>query len=286
MCLHNQMGKKMTMRDYYSGLIEEMRDKLRITDPGLKNNYLLKKQRIQFVKKLSTIIPLLRIEPEIKYLFMNDLSSISFSLPFNGDEKILWRAGKKDAVNLLNDILSHLDDVSLNKLQNSGKTAPKTISKEQNTSKAVPESSAVFIVYGHDDTMLNAVVRYLTKLEIKYILLEDIPNKGNTIIEKIEKNSNVNYAIILFSPDDHLVLVDEVNKQREEIYRVRQNILIELGIFIGKLGRDRTCTIFKKPEVDKKFDMPSDYQGVAWIAYDDNWKDKLIDELKAAQIIK
>jgi predicted nucleotide-binding protein len=186
-----------------------------------------------------------------------------------------WKKGRDQAVQFLNNILSHIDE-PFNK-------------KQQKHSATSPESNPVFIVYGHNKNMLNEVARYLKKEEVNYIILEDLANKGDTLIEKFERSiteNNVNYAIVLFSPDDHLLLPIEDEKHSREIYRVRQNILIELGYFMGKFGRGQTCVIFDKSKVEQNFDMPSDYQGVAWIAYDDNWKDDLRTELKGAHIIK
>ena len=61
--------------------------------------------------------------------------------------------------------------------------------------------------------------------------------------------------------------------------RARQNVLLELGYFLGKLGRDKVCAL-KKGEVD----IPSDFAGIVWELMDDagGWKQSLARELEAA----
>ena len=61
--------------------------------------------------------------------------------------------------------------------------------------------------------------------------------------------------------------------------RARQNVILELGVFLGKLGRKHVC-----PLVKGDVETPSDYDGVVYTKLDDagGWKMKLVQELKAA----
>ena len=121
------------------------------------------------------------------------------------------------------------------------------------------------------------VVNVLTRLGLEPIVLQERPNQGKTIIEKFEANSeNVGYAVVLLTPDD----VGKANGEAGEPKpRARQNVVMELGYFIGALGRERVCAL-KKAEVE----IPSDIHGVAWVDLDDAgaWKLDLCKELKAA----
>ena len=62
--------------------------------------------------------------------------------------------------------------------------------------------------------------------------------------------------------------------------RARQNVIFELGFFIGKLGRNRVLVLYQEEE---NFEMPSDYSGVLYTPYDSSgrWQFDLIKELKA-----
>ncbi len=107
------------------------------------------------------------------------------------------------------------------------------------------------------------------------VILHEQANQGRTIIEKIVANSDVGFAVVLLTPDDEGRLVGESNLEP----RARQNVLLELGYFIAKLGRENVCALKKG-----RLDIPSDFAGVVWSAMDDNngWKTELAKELKAA----
>lgn len=139
-------------------------------------------------------------------------------------------------------------------------------------------SKTVFIIHGHDKEMLVEVARTLEKLDLDPIILHEQPNKGRTIIEKFTDYSDVNYAIVLLSPDDYGYSKDQSPDKAKP--RARQNVIFELGFFIGKLGRQHIFVLYRKGE---NFEFPSDYKGVLYEPYDESgvWKYRLVDELKA-----
>lgn len=132
----------------------------------------------------------------------------------------------------------------------------------------------VFIVHGHDDAMRLDVTRFIEHLNLKPIILSEQPNNGQTIIEKFESNSDVGYAIILLSPCDKGWSKDSEQPKP----RARQNVIMELGFFIGKLGRANVCAL-KNGDIE----LPSDVLGVSYIDYsskDGGWKMNVAKELK------
>lgn len=139
----------------------------------------------------------------------------------------------------------------------------------------MPQSNKVFIVHGHDNSALQTVARYVEKHGLEAIVLHERANKGRTIIEKIEANSDVGFAIVLLTPDD----TGKANGETEYQARARQNVVLELGYFIGKIGRERVCAL--KTE---HLEIPSDFTGVVWTQMDNagGWKLTLAKELKEA----
>jgi len=136
----------------------------------------------------------------------------------------------------------------------------------------------VFVVHGHDDGAKQGVARFLEKLGLEAIILDEKPDQGRTIIEKFETYAaDVGFAVVLLTPDD----VGRVKLASDEQERARQNVIFELGYFVGKLGRGRAC-LLRKGDVE----MPSDLAGVIYTELDaaDGWMHKLVRELKAAQI--
>jgi Predicted nucleotide-binding protein containing TIR -like domain len=61
--------------------------------------------------------------------------------------------------------------------------------------------------------------------------------------------------------------------------RARQNVVFELGFFVGKLGRERVTVLY-----ESGVERPSDIDGLAYIALDEagGWKLQLIREMRAA----
>lgn len=60
----------------------------------------------------------------------------------------------------------------------------------------------VFVVHGHDEALKSEVARFLISLELEPVILHEQSSQGRTIIEKIEANSDVSYAVVLMTPDD------------------------------------------------------------------------------------
>lgn len=133
----------------------------------------------------------------------------------------------------------------------------------------------IFVVHGHDDYSKEMVARFLEKNDFEAIILHEKASGGRTIIEKIEAHSDVGFAVILLTPDD----VGKAKNEDELQSRARQNVILELGYFMGKLGRNKVCA-FKSD----KLEIPTDFSGVIWNPLDSigAWKHTLLKELKEA----
>ena len=108
-----------------------------------------------------------------------------------------------------------------------------------------PERSAVtervrkvFIVHGREEGPREAVAQFLEKIGFQAIILNEQANQNQTVIEKIVAHSEVGFAVVLMTPDDVGGLKGEDLRPR-----VRQNVLLELGYFIGHLGREYVCAL-------------------------------------------
>jgi hypothetical protein len=140
----------------------------------------------------------------------------------------------------------------------------------------VTDRSKVFIVHGRDNDAKQTVARFVERLGLEPVILHEQPSLGKTIIEKLEHYADVGFAVVLLTPDDEGRLSGSSEAVKP---RARQNVLLELGLFVGRLGRRNVCAICKPP-----VDIPSDWDGVVWVAMDehDGWKVTLARELKAA----
>ena len=134
----------------------------------------------------------------------------------------------------------------------------------------------VFIVHGHDDTLKSEVARFIEKLHLKAIILSEQANQGRTIIEKFEAHAEtVDFAVVLLTPDD----VGSA-KGGETKSRARQNVILELGYFIGKISRQKVCALFKSG-----VELPSDILGVVYVPADGDWRLPLAREMKTAGLL-
>jgi predicted nucleotide-binding protein len=149
-------------------------------------------------------------------------------------------------------------------------------SSQRSPSKATDLSHA-FIVHGHDEGARESVARFLEKLGITPVILHEQANRGKTLIEKLEHYADVSFAVVLLTPDDegHSLGIADAPL----LPRARQNVVLELGYFVGFLGRDRVCALHKEG-----LELPSDWDGVVWVNMDPRggWRLQLARELKAA----
>jgi CheY-like chemotaxis protein len=136
----------------------------------------------------------------------------------------------------------------------------------------------VFVVHGHDEEALRAVIDFLRERRVRPIVLRDQPKRGMAIIDAFEEYSNVHFAVALLTPDDVGGKAGSPPGQLRP--RARQNVIFELGFFAGKLGREHLAVLYKE-----EVDIPSDYQGVLYISMADDWREKLARELEAAHIV-
>lgn len=137
----------------------------------------------------------------------------------------------------------------------------------QDQIKAILEGTAkqnnrkIFVVYGHDEIARTQLEALLRRWDLEPIILDQQASGGQTIIEKLEEyGADVGYAIVLATPDD------DGKAKSETAYksRVRQNVVLELGMFLAKLGRERVAILLKEAA---DFEKPSDIQGLVYIPF-------------------
>jgi predicted nucleotide-binding protein len=139
----------------------------------------------------------------------------------------------------------------------------------------------VFIVYGHDTASRDQLELILRRMRLDPIVLGNLAAAGDTIIEKLEKylgeHGNVGFACVLLTPDDE---GHKVGKVEDKKYRARQNVVLEVGMVLARLGRKRVAILHKQ-----SVEVPSDIAGLIYIAFTervDEVKAKLFGELREA----
>jgi len=111
----------------------------------------------------------------------------------------------------------------------------------------------------------------------------ELSDKGRTITEKFQAHANeAHAAIVLLTADD----IEAVRTKPEDLKpRARQNLVLELGLFLGKFERGKVFVLME--EMEEGVETPSDYSGVSHILFDSSggWKHKLRQEIRDAGIL-
>ena len=126
----------------------------------------------------------------------------------------------------------------------------------------------VFIVYGHDTESREQLELILRRLRLEPIVLQNLPTAGDTLIEKLEALTSADFACVLLTPDDEGY---PRGKPDEKKFRARQNVVLELGMVLAKLGRKRVAILVKGGGLER----PSDIDGLIYIPFQDR-----VDEVK------
>ncbi len=143
----------------------------------------------------------------------------------------------------------------------------------------VREPEFVFLVHGRAVEKAESIARYVEKLGPKVVILQEQPNQGRTVIEKFEDHAAVVFAIVLMTGDDQGGLVGAAADELQP--RARQNVVLELGYFLARLGRRLVVVLY-----EEGVEVPSDYSGVLFIPLDPGgaWRLTLARELRAGGV--
>jgi len=135
----------------------------------------------------------------------------------------------------------------------------------------------IFIVHGHDGDTKLQVAGFVERITgERPVILHEQADSGRTIIEKFEEHaSDAGFAIVLLTADD----LGKAKGATRLSPRARQNVVLEFGYFMAKLGRGRVVALH-----EAGVELPSDVTGVLYKSLAGNWHTELARELKAADI--
>ena len=193
-------------------------------------------------------------------------------------------------------------------------TLPQIVPKKRKAVAPKKPSKKVFIVHGRDDKPVKELKFMLTQFGLKPIVLHEQPSGSRTIVEKLEKYSDVGYAFVILTPDDlgsekfdfAKILMSVMNELRYVIEaesivrpkgtvqmalnelmsisgslkpRARQNVVLEFGYFMGLLSRDNVCCLYTGD-----VELPSDMSGIVYVPFKNSVieaSERIVKELKA-----
>ena len=130
------------------------------------------------------------------------------------------------------------------------------------------EKNRIFLSFGHNKLIRLELEKFVeSRLGISTIVLEDLPNQGLTIVEKLEKAAKqCSFALILLTKDD---------EQKNDAVRARQNVIHELGFFQGKYGRKNVVLL-----AEKGVELFSNISGIVRIEFEAAHFESIFDPLR------
>ncbi|NOD98731.1 hypothetical protein GS610_16100 [Ruegeria sp. HKCCD6228] len=140
----------------------------------------------------------------------------------------------------------------------------------------------IFVVHGSDNDALDQLQLVLYKLGVEPLVQKDVDGKGQSLFSALMENitNESDFAIVLMTPDDWGYRNSETETEKQP--RARQNVILEAGMALSKLGSDRVA-IIKKGALE----IPSDLEGLIRIEYNSNVKEvasKIAQRLNGAGI--
>ncbi len=139
----------------------------------------------------------------------------------------------------------------------------------------IPTDRRVFVVYGRDQECLKDLELLLRRLKFEPIILQNLPAGGDTIIEKLEDSTDTDFACVLLNPDDEGRLKIKEGDGEEPLRpRARQNVVLEMGMVLARLGRDRVALIIQDVQ-GNNIERPTDIDGLLYLPYQNK-----VDEIK------
>jgi len=144
-------------------------------------------------------------------------------------------------------------------------------------------SSRIIVVSGKDEEMNQALIGALIKLSLIPLILLEEPSQGKKIVENFSREyTDVAFAVVLLTPDYFGYPKNEAITKRK--LRPNQDVVFELGFLLGKLGKGNVLVFFRE---SANFEIPSDFEGIKFIALDDrdSWKLALIRELSNCGLV-
>lgn len=143
-----------------------------------------------------------------------------------------------------------------------------------------PDKRHIFIVHGHDNNARDQLELALRRLGLEPFILMNTSGGGKTIIEALEgqigKEYVSDFGIVLMTPDDMGYAQKDGAEKIEP--RARQNVILETGMLLASLTRERMALIVKG-----HIELPSDLQGIIRLGYNDHIREvvpKLCQRLK------
>lgn len=121
----------------------------------------------------------------------------------------------------------------------------------------------IYFLHSSESEFATEVCEFLKQEKYDVLMLKQFAQAGSTIFDTLQNSDKVERAVIM------------LNHESATSNYPDQNLLLELGIFVGLLGRENVFAI-RVPDTI----LPQDYHGFDYIESDDDWKKILKGKLE------
>ena len=154
-------------------------------------------------------------------------------------------------------------------------------------------NTKIYIIHGREHKIRDELVEYLRALDLTPILMDEMETDGlaDSFTTFLQSAAPAGYAIVILTPDDVGGLKGDVFKEgvasgqinsKALNERARQNVIFELGYFVGRVGDSRVTLL----QTGYALEYPSDIKGRWFIDYSrSNWKSLLRRRLERAGML-
>jgi predicted nucleotide-binding protein len=224
-----------------------------------------------------------RTEEALKHIYEGDAAANEFvdaaypKVALGGASQ--WQVNLRFDCEYIADAINALISLS-ERLQYADEPAPEQVVSQPEPATAHYGTGApvIFLVHGHDHDTRDKVRSFLDRAsahQYEIVILDEQASKGDTVVEKLETHASASqYAVVLLTGDDE---GGPRGKPEQFQPRARQNVVLELGWFQGRLGRKKVAVL-----LDDHVEQPSDIAGLVYISLTGEWERLLARELKAA----
>ena len=159
-----------------------------------------------------------------------------------------------------------------------------------NVPSSGPERPIVFIVHGGPSAYRNTVANLVRDSGLNPVILELESDGQWTLFDKfIAAAERAQFAAIITTAGD--LGRREGTPETENMRRLRQNVILELGYFMGRLGRSGVRILDTGAFSDDDVEVPSDLKGGLRIDMkltrgEQSWKKKLSRALREAGLFR
>lgn len=202
-----------------------------------------------------------------------DIKAILKSSKYNVMTDERMKNGYGDSLHLSNGCIVNLYDSG--KVVYQGKNTDEIRAIFENSHEPSTTNRKVFVVYGHDSVARTQLEAMLRRWDLDPLIMDQLESSGNTIIEELEEYiPQADFGIVLATPDDIGYPKDAEPVQK---FRVRQNVVLEMGMLLARLGRSRVAILLKNTE---DMERPSDIHGLIYIPFTNDVKEATVDLAK------